>query len=290
MKSQSKYSICIPSYRRKNELLTLMNSIRTTVPIVVSDNESYLSEQPELRKLAKFVGKRGPAIPIFENWNNAVRHSETEYFLIPSDDDIYYENSFEVIDDAMKKYPDRDLYIFGHNLVDEQYKIVGTWIPNRFEDYPPGQGIFPFIYGVHCRMPSVVIKRVAFERAGGFNESMTVTAGDSELIHKILLSGTSTYIPEIVSGYRVWASSSTNLTNSCDRWFAECAQWCNTIKLSAESLYGKKFLPPDFKARIMYRNVRSAYSTVKRNRGQLAAIVFATRKIPLLLALLKSFH
>ncbi len=221
----TRLSVCIPTYNRPVELGNLLDSIPADIPVYVSDNGGTLTD--EFRQKYAHVSiprTSSQTVPIFANWNRAARMSMAEWLLVPSDDDIYFPGAFETIAAVIEANPMADVFIFGHHVVGEDYEVLETWQPRAQAFHAPA-GFELFKGGVAARMPSVAIRRTAMERLGFFDEKFTLTASDSDLVQRALLTCDAVFVPTVVSGYRVWQRGLTRLTLATPRWMAEIDHW-----------------------------------------------------------------
>ena len=74
-------------------------------------------------------------------------------------------------------------------------------------------------------MPSVAIRRSAMAQLGYFDEAFKLTAADSDLVQRALLSFDAAFEPEVVAGYRVWRGSATRSTQATQGWLDEIDRW-----------------------------------------------------------------
>ncbi|HFG1965542.1 TPA: glycosyltransferase family A protein [Vibrio cholerae] len=263
-----KIDVCIPTYNRPRDLDTLVNSIPNDIGIWISNNGSYISNS-DFKRHVNIINNEN-LIPMFDNWNNAVSRSDADFVFITSDDDIYFDGAFEVVKKAIKKNPNIGVFIWGCNFVNESYETIKT-IKQVGEDTVLGNedAFNKHSYSVDVRMPSFCISRELFLRIGGFPTEMTLTASDSCLVQKALLSGDVYFGKEIISGYRVWSNSLTSQRNATKQWFEELDMWISEILSFAKLHDLEKIIPADYREKIMYQNIRSAISTMKENaRGR----------------------
>jgi len=222
-------AVCIPTFNRPQELGALLASIPEGISTFVSDNGALLP--PEfLARFPRVVFKQTPGtpVPMFANWNVAARMGDAEWLVVPSDDDIYYPGSFDVIANALRQCAGAGIVIFGHHVVGESYEILSTWKPEAASMRAP-LGFEPFKFGVDARMPSIVIRRSAMEQLGFFDERFVCTASDSDLVQRALLAFDAAYVPEVVSGYRVWQGSATRSTLASEGWLRDVDHWGTKI-------------------------------------------------------------
>ena len=221
--------VCIPTYNRPKELHRLLMSISQNFKVYVSDNGSMLTDSFKAQHSNVYIkGLQGPPISMFANWNSAAKLATTAWIAIPSDDDIYYQNSFNIIKSGIETYKDADIIIFGHHVVDDHYKVLSSWKP-VYENHIAPDGFFSSRYGVDARMPSIFFKRRLLEKLEFFDEDLILTGSDSDLIQRALLEGQAVFIPEIVAGYRVWRGGATHKTIATDAWMSDIETW--TVKL-----------------------------------------------------------
>lgn len=226
-----KIAAAIPTYRRPEFLLQLTRSIPSTIQISVSDNDSSLSGQTDLFGNNVHIHHADELLPIFVNWNRALSYVEDDatHVLIPSDDDLYLENSLNVVREAINKYPDADMFVFGCDLVDEHGNQFAGWCPNREEFSGYGNGFLHFVDGVSARMPGVLFRTNFLKEIGGFDERFQLTASDSEMIQRAALLGKTVFIPKVIGLYRVWVGSLTHARQATDLWMDEVALWTDKI-------------------------------------------------------------
>lgn len=228
--------LCIPTYKRPGELRTLIQSIGTDVRIYVSDNGATLTE--EFRNEFPHVQFRpvpAPAVPMFQNWNIAARMAETEWVIIPSDDDIYYPDSIEVISRSLRESSGAGMVVFGHHFVDDHYKVISSWCPARRSMKAP-LGFSEFKAGVSARMPSIALRRSLLQELGYLDEQFQYTASDSDLIQRASLRADVAFVDHIVSGYRIWSGGATRSTLASEGWLRDIDRWGEKLENSLEHI------------------------------------------------------
>ncbi len=230
MSSMTRIGVCIPTYKRPQELGRLLESIAAGVRVFVSDNGDYLAQDFRDRfPGVTFKGTDGRPVGMFANWNRAARMADTDWLLVPSDDDIYYPDAFDHVAAAIAKHPDAGLIVFGHHIVGESYERLSTWLPQAAVVAAP-RGFEPFRYGVDARMPSIAIRRSTMERLGFFDEHFVYAASDSDLVQRALLLFDAVFVPTVISGYRVWPQGATRTTLATPGWLADVDYWGGKIE------------------------------------------------------------
>jgi hypothetical protein len=223
--------VAIPTYRRDDQLHTLLQSLPARIPVYVSDNGCTVSGQLKATFPAVvFRCVNGDVVPMFANWNVAARMVSQDWVLVPSDDDIYFPDSFDCIEGALAAHEDCDVLVFGHHVVGERYEILSSWKPDVLAVSEPGEGFIRFADGVAARMPSIAFRRALLQHLDYFDENMKITAADSDLIQRALLVGRTAFVPAYVSGYRVWGGGATSRTIGTAQWMADVDYWGSKVE------------------------------------------------------------
>jgi GT2 family glycosyltransferase len=222
--------LAVPTYRRQDQLQQLLASIPADVEVYVSDNGATLSSEFIQQHAHVHFRSFPETVPMFPNWNRAARMAETDWVMVPSDDDIYYPHSFEAIRRALEQHPEAEVVIFGHHDVDEYYRVLSTWCPPALRSCPAPEGFEPFAYGVLARMPSIAFRRSALVALDYFDERFRITASDSDLVQRALIRGHAVYVPQVVSGYRTWPGGATSQTIATQDWLDDIKYWGGKIE------------------------------------------------------------
>lgn len=256
--------VAIPAYKRTELLDRLLCSIQSDVPIVVSDNGGHLPNEFKAKHArVRFLG--GQEVPVLKNWNRAARGLDSEWIVMPGDDDLYYPNSFHTIERTLRGCPSADIVFFGHHIIDEQDAVTSSWRPEA-ELLPAPAGFERIRMGAPARPPSIVFRSRVFNELGGFNEEFAVTAGDNHFYQRASLIGNALFSPEIVSGYRVWNSGSTMSTISTRDWMKEIDLWCASVQEFAHRQSSYKY-KNSLHDEIYVANLRAGIHALKQ-RGQ----------------------
>lgn len=226
-----KITIAIPTYKRENLLRKLTESIPSNISLSISDNGCSLPESFITSYKNATIVKQEHVLDIFANWNAAIASVNfCDYIAIPSDDDLYSLDSFDLIQDAINNHDNIDIFIFGNNFINENDEVIGHYCPKKHEILEAPYGLSHFLYGVNVRMPSVFFKKSFLDKIGYFDEkSFTLTAADSELVQRALLLGKVAFVPKIVASYRVWSGSLTDQRIATKHWMSEIDVWTDKI-------------------------------------------------------------
>jgi hypothetical protein len=160
--------------------------------------------------------------------------------------------------------------IFGHRVIDKDDNEISRWVPEKKMEFLPPAGYEVFKYGVESRFPSMVFRTSKVRECGNLDESYKITAADSKMIQKVLLSGKVIFIPEIVGGYRTWPQNSTTLTLGTPAWLKEIDRWQNDIEAFIGEDVGSVAIG-DFqkiKDEVYARNMLGGIVNIKKTQGK----------------------
>ncbi|TWI93811.1 glycosyl transferase family 2 [Mucilaginibacter frigoritolerans] len=231
-------TIAIPTYNRNDFLIKILDTIPNNELVVISDNGGSVTEDI-INKHPGFLFVKPPEkLEMFENWNFCINKVQTKWFIIPSDDDLFYVNAFSKINAAIEKYDDADIIIFGHNTIDEFDNVLSVWSPHEIKILEKPNGYNYFKYGVEARLPSIIFKTDFAKSYGFFDESYVFTAADSLLIQKCMLNGKAVLLPDIISAYRIWQNNFTSKYISSKEWLLKIDKWQDEIAQDVKIVYG----------------------------------------------------
>lgn len=226
-------SVCVPVYRRSQYIRSLIDSIPSSLQVFVSDNGGLVEAQimPVGDNVIFTTPSGAEVVGPFENWNASLISAKSDWVLMPGDDDEYFPGVFdEIIFPALEGASDAAMIVFGHEEMDEWGVGGRTWCPSVTTVEEPDQAFDKFKYGVDARMPSIAFRRSVLLLLGGFDESFTVTAGDSELIQRVAMNYKVMFVSEIVSRYRVWGGNDTSSYIKSHAWHIEIKHWVMKLK------------------------------------------------------------
>ena len=274
--------VAIPSYNRKELLFDLLSSLPSTWSAYVSDNGSSLIPLNHPIPPNVYISHAQALIEVLANWNRALSlvGSECTHVFITSDDDLYLPSSSEIVQEALNKFPDADVFIFGCDHIDEVGRRQVGYRPSSFELLDNGDGFLKFINGVDARMPGILFRTDFIRHIGTFSETFKVTAADSEFIQRALLLGRAAFIPDVVGLYRIWPGSSTHAAQASDAWIAEVVEWTNIIGNLINSGHQPKAKMVDvalFRSEILARNIYAGAASLYRKGEYRQAMLFFSR-------------
>jgi len=261
-------TFAIPTYNRNEYLKKLLESIPSGlgVKFAISDNGNFVLDDTIKKHASNLkIAHSEKVIEMYDNWNKAISLVDTTWFLIPSDDDLYYAENFSTIDKALTENPDADIFIFGHHVIDENDHVKSTWSPENGVFMAPN-GFEIFKYGVNARFPSILFRTEFVNKMGKIDTTYEFTAGDSLLIQKCLINGKSVFINEVIGAYRTWSNNFTNQLIGSKKWLDKIDRWQNELaeelsKIPASNFDGKKI-----KDEVYARNLLEGILTIRKTK------------------------
>jgi hypothetical protein len=229
----NKIDVCIPTYNREDLVSQLISSIPEYWSVNISDNGNFFRNSGKCKFPNVILEGSDSILDVFSNWRRAGEMGNAEWFLFPSDDDLYYDNVEREITKALVSSPSVGMVVFGHDEIDADSNIIRTWMPNHTGVLSPQKAFEVFSKGVPARMPSILFNREAYKSCGGVNPVFRLTAGDSELIQRMAIRFPVKFAPSVISGYRVWEGGLTHKKIATAQWQDEIDLW---MKLLADNL------------------------------------------------------
>jgi tetratricopeptide (TPR) repeat protein/glycosyltransferase involved in cell wall biosynthesis len=189
------WSVVIPVYNRKQFILECLASVliqwrgHEEMEIIVMDNAS----DPPIADLVHSIGRgivryyRHPEnLPLQHNWNAAVSLCQGYWIHLLHDDDYVLPGFYARLKQSLENAPDS---VGGACTGYENFNEQETIIFSQDYGYGDQRGIakdWLWKIGVSNPMspPSVVIRRAAYERLGGYNPEFTYTT-DWELYKRV---------------------------------------------------------------------------------------------------------
>ncbi|MDQ0637090.1 glycosyltransferase involved in cell wall biosynthesis [Pedobacter sp. W3I1] len=269
-------TFAIPTYNRNEYLKKLLDSIPVSLStaFVISDNGGYVREETLQKHRSKItIVSSKEVVGMYENWNKAIDLVQTKWFFIPSDDDLYYEDGLATIQEILQKYPNGDIFIFGHHVIDENDKILSQWVPSQEVELLAPKGFEVFKYGVNARFPSILFRTAHVREMGGIDSSYSFTAGDSLLIQKCLINGTAVFVDKIVGAYRTWPNNYTNQLIASKEWLEKIDRWQDEIAIELNKTNGKKLNLASIKDEVYAQNLLNSIVVMRKNKKQLLSIL-----------------
>ena len=264
----SDLTVCIPVYKRLDYLKNLVESIPEDYPICISDNGNYIKEDLFCRGNVR-IKHIDDVIPMFSNWNASIDMVETEWFIIPGDDDIIYPEKMDAIMHAIQKYSNCAVIAFGYDIINEVNEKRKGWQPIEDRCFDKVEAFYRIQRHIPYRCPAMVINTAKSRGIGNYDEEFAYTAGDSLFLQHLGLLYPIAEIREIVAGYRMWDNNFTSLKNSSTDWFDQLELW---IRKMLKILREQKIVLADekkFHDQIILDNLLSAFDKQKAIKEKL---------------------
>jgi hypothetical protein len=273
---QPRIAVAIPTHARKEMLFRLISSLPHDWQIFVSDNNASLAPLEAPLGPHVSVSHCDRLIPMFANWNRAISlvGDGFSHVFIPSDDDIYLPTARTAVADALVRYPDADILVFGCDFFNEHDKRWSGYCPSAHEALSPGYGFLKFIRGVDARMPGVLFRKAFLNSIGAFDDRFELTAADSELIQRAALLGRTVFVPTVIGLYRIWSGSLTNSRQATKLWMDEVDVWTEKIAhllSNCHELSGHKINLGRFRDEIFVANLRAGIGALKARSNYFGA-------------------
>ena len=259
---KSNLTICIPTYKRIEYLKELVNSIPDKFPVCISDNGNYVDESIFNRGNIKFK-HIDDIVTMFSNWNNAISMVETDWFLMPGDDDILFIDVLETVESYINKHTKCSYLAFGFDNVDGYGKRLKGWCPDTEIELEPLVS-FDFIkYGACFSWPAIVVNTNKSRSIGNFDEDFDYTASDNLYLQHLSLKYPIALVNKVLGGNRVWENSTACKTIATSGWFDQLKMWEDKICAILQNYQITKFNLNDIRDNITYNNLIVAVANIK---------------------------
>lgn len=220
----NRLTICIPTYKRLEFLKPMIENIPEKYQVCISDNGNFIPDDFTIRKNVR-IQHIQEIIPMFSNWNCAINMVDTEWFIIPGDDDVILPEKLNYVEDIIERYSDCAYIAFAYDLVDELGNITGGWRPCFTKRFDKIDGFRYIQRSVPFRWPAIVINTKKSRSIGHLDESFSFTASDSLYLQTMAIKYPIAVINENLGQYRVWANSFTNKRIFTKEWFDYLELW-----------------------------------------------------------------
>lgn len=220
----TKLSICIPTYKRLDFLKPMVESIPEKYQVCISDNGNFIPDDFFSRRNVRIKHIKD-VIPMFNNWNSAINMVETEWFIIPGDDDIVMPEKLNYVEDVIERCSNCAYIAFSYDIVDEVGNITGGWSPEFTRVFDKIEGFKYIQRSVPFRWPAIVINTSKSRSIGNLDESFSFTASDSLYLQTMAIKYPIAVIDEKLGQYRVWENSFTNKRIFSKEWFDYLELW-----------------------------------------------------------------
>ncbi len=172
----------------------------------------------------RFKLLRGLGKGMYADWNECLRHVDTEYFYFLTSDDTCFPNLVSTTTSQLDQFPDIDACHFQFAYIDEQGTITRSpqdIIRHQFPLYEDinqvvhrRSGLCEFIMHYAYRSPYVTITSLAFrrrliEKLEGFRLNYG-SSGDYDWTMRLCLETDILYIPKLLATWRIYEGQATS--------------------------------------------------------------------------------
>jgi glycosyltransferase involved in cell wall biosynthesis len=230
-----RFTFCIPNLNKIQYLPTCIHSVllqsSDAWECVIIDGYSSDGSWEYLQKFAadpRFKILRGLKQGMYADWNECLRHVETEYFYFLPSDDVCDKNLVDQTTLALDSHLDIDACHFQFNYIDESGQVTLSYDEILQSQLPFYSGVSQYAHrrSAHCEfmmhfvyrtvyrtMNSLVFRRDLIEKMGGFS-SCYGSAGDYDWSMRLSFYTDILYIPELLASWRRYDEQATQASGS----------------------------------------------------------------------------
>ncbi|MEO0376387.1 MAG: glycosyltransferase [Cyanobacteria bacterium P01_A01_bin.17] len=252
-----RFTFCIPNLNKIQYLPICIDSVLSQDSdiweCVIVDGFSSDGSWDYLQQFAsdsRFKILRGLKQGMYADWNECLKHVDTEYFYFLPSDDVCNEDLVSKTTLALDSQPDIDACHFQFNYIDEQGQVTRSYDQILRSQLPLYSGVSHYAHrrSAHCEfmmhfvyrtvyrtMNSLVFRRNIIEKMNGFSSSYG-SAGDYDWSMRLSFYTDVLYIPELLAAWRRYDEQATQAPGSPQNFE-------NIIKIAAANL--EQFLQLD---------------------------------------------
>jgi hypothetical protein len=209
--SRPEWSVMIPVCNRVKFLRQTLESVLAQDPgadimqICIIDNSTEAIDWKSWltpREFARVnVSKQKKHLPFAANWNSAIHQARGKFIHILHDDDFIQQGFYQTIGETAARHPDCGVYFVRCFMISESGEIIN--LTQRYEDLEspcdrPGK----LFYLNHLQAPGVVVRRSAYELAGGFCSDF-VFCPDWHMWIRLIAQCNGIFINKPLASYRI---------------------------------------------------------------------------------------
>ncbi len=225
-----RFTFCVPNLNKMPYLPACIDSILAQDDsdwrCVFVDGYSTDGSWEYMQQFAtdsRFLLLRGLRQGMYADWNECLRHVETEYFYFLTSDDTCLPSLVSTTIAALDTYPNVDVCHFQFNLINETgttvidhetliHKAFGLYADiNQTAHLRSGvcEFMMHFVYrALYQTITSLVFRRRVIDALGGFATNYSAIA-DYDWTMRLGLYTDILYIPELLATWRVYADQAT---------------------------------------------------------------------------------
>lgn len=202
--------IIIPAYNAARYLAFALESVLAQdfedwQAVLVDDGSTDTTPQiaaefaPRFGSKLTYVRQENRGLPAARN--TAIRSSNSEFLALLDSDDVWLPWRLSESVQALRSHPAAGLSYGGITLIDAEGKPGQSYTGDEKNASTRVSGAI-YTREIHLPCPTVTFRRSCVEEVGFFDESMRATE-DRDLWFRIALKHEVTFIPKVISYYRV---------------------------------------------------------------------------------------
>ena len=215
------WSVMITTYKRTEYLEQAIRSVldrgidEQDMQIEVVDDCSPPENAQKIAKIVREVGKgritfyRQPKnVGIYSNWNTCINRARGQWVHILSDDDLIMPNFYSAYRQQIEV--NKCFMVVGQSVfIDRQERWLGISKSLQDSDGLLDNALKKLSLENPIRTPAIVVAREAYEKVGGFTNSLVYTP-DWEMWTRLAANFNIAYVKRPYSQFRCHASSETS--------------------------------------------------------------------------------
>lgn len=237
--NKPRFTFCIPNLNKVEFLPACIEGVLTqdcdNWCCVFVDGYSTDGSWEYMQQFAsdpRFKLLRGLKQGMYEDWNECLRHVNTEYFYFLTSDDTCSSQLVSQAIAALDAYPSVHACHFKYDLIDKHGEVIESYqevLQRNFRLYIPvsdythlragiGEFFLHYVYGtIYRTITSLVFRRCLLPQMKGFSREYG-TAGDYDWTMRLGLFTDVLYLPETLATWRIYDGQATqNLESSSHR-------------------------------------------------------------------------
>ena len=231
--SNSRFTFCIPNLNKIQYLPACIESMLAQDcedwKCIFVDGYSTDGSWEYMQQFAsdpRFSIRRGIKQGMYADWNECLRHVDTEYFYILTSDDTCFPSLVSTTVEALDQYTDVDACHFQYAFINETGQIIQS--PEEItkslfalycdvnQSTHRRSGICEFMMHfayrtIYTTITSLVFRRRLIDKMQGF-KVIYGSSGDFDWTMRLGLFTDILYIPELLATWRTYNSQATQLT------------------------------------------------------------------------------
>lgn len=246
-----KFSVIIPTFNREKLLIKALNSVLSqnyqNFEIIIVDN--FSTDQTE--KNIKLYTQKYKFIKFYRYANNNIIASSRnygaskatgEYLCFLDSDDYWSEDKLKIIYQKILHQNEKLDLIYHDMKFENKVKIFNIRKKIKSSDYNNNNWYKLITSGNKITTSSVTVKKLVFEKLGGFNiDSRLVSCEDLDLWIRILKYNCNSYHIKKVLGTYVSHSKNFSINNSYKPFLTICKKYCREFPLNEKNiLYSRR--------------------------------------------------